>query len=89
MAVQEVFGRYRLLIEAIAAQTERSDEWANDLRHAIRLFEQEIGQLEQSHASQLKSRLRNWFEEEASGCHSKRRRQVFSAITHLLERDTR
>jgi hypothetical protein len=54
----------------IAAQTKRSDEWANDLRHAIRLFEHEIGQLDQSQASQLRSKLRNWFEEEASVCHS-------------------
>lgn len=88
MAAQEIFGRYRLLIEAIAAQTERSHEWANDLRHAIRLFENEIGQHEQSQASQLRNRLRDWFEEEASVCLSKRRRQVLLEITHLLGRDT-
>src|SRR6185437_4636255 len=43
MRAQEIYGRYRVLIAAIAAQAEWTADWIGDLRHTVRLFESEMG----------------------------------------------
>jgi hypothetical protein len=87
MRAQEIYGRYRVLIAAIAAQAEWTADWIGDLRHTVRLFESEMGHLEQVNAQQLRNKLCVQLEQEASLLGGGRRRQAFLAAAKLLKVD--
>ncbi len=87
MRAQEIYGRYRVLIGAIAAQAEWTADWIGDLRHTVRLFESEMGHLEQVNAQQLRNKLCVQLEQEAFLSGGGRRRQAFLAAAKFLRVD--
>jgi|SRR6185312_8370843 hypothetical protein len=87
MRAQEIYGRYRVLIAAIAARAEWTADWIGDLRHTVRLFESEMGHLEQVNAQQLRNKLCVQLEQEASLLGGGRRRQAFLAAAKFLKVD--